>query len=209
MIIFSHTLFYLLLCTWLFLCTVVALPSLILPSSVLEHVVRFWAKGTMHLSKLFLGIDYTVLGTSNIPPKGPFIVACKHQSAWETISLLIILKNPAFVLKHSLVKIPAIGLFIKKLNMIPVYRGKKNNSFLEKARAESAKSRPIVIFPEGTRTTPGQRRRYFRGVFALYKDLHISVVPVALNSGIFWPRRNLLKKKGTISIDFMQAIPPG
>jgi 1-acyl-sn-glycerol-3-phosphate acyltransferase len=209
MIVIFHILFYLLIYILLVLYFVVALPFLLFSSNAIEYAAHFWAKSMMALAKIFLGIDYAVSGTHNVLLKSPFILACKHQSAWETVSLFAILKNPAFVLKNSLLNVPIVGFVLKKLNMIPVYRGKKNIHFLEKARIISAENRPIVIFPEGTRATPGQPHRYFRGVFALYKDLQIPVVPAALNSGIFWPRRRFLKKKGTINVDFMAPIPPG
>lgn len=191
------------------MCSVVGIPSLILPSKVLECIVRFWAKGMMKIVKFFLRIDYVVSGRENIPQDAAFIVACKHQSVWETISLLDILHNPTFVLKHSLINVPIIGLFMKKLNMIAVNRGKKNKDFLYQSRATSHKKRPIVIFPEGTRTHPGQRTRYFRGVFALYNSLQVPVVPTALNSGVFWPRRCFMKKGGTITIAFLEPTVPG
>ena len=209
MTILTHALFYLLTCLWTITGMIVGFPALIMPQIVLINIVRFWAKGMMWLSKVFLGLDYHVLGKKNISLQGPCIVACKHQSTWETISLLVILKNPAFVLKHSLVKVPIVGLFIKKLNMIPVHREGKNSHFLDSAQqAALIQKRPIVIFPQGTRVTPGQHRRYFRGVFNLYQNLDIPVIPTALNSGVFWPRRRLLKKKGIITLEFLQPILP-
>lgn len=201
--------FYISTCLWTIIGMMFGFLALILPTVVLMNIVRVWAKGMMRLSKLFLGIDYQVLGQKNLPLQGPFIVACKHQSTWETISLLVILKNPVFVLKHSLTKVPIIGLFIKKLNMIPVHRGGENSHFLESARkAALTQKRPIVIFPQGTRVMPGQHHRYFRGVFNLYQSLHVPVIPAALNSGIFWPRRRFLKQKGMITIEFLQPILP-
>jgi 1-acyl-sn-glycerol-3-phosphate acyltransferase len=136
----------------------------------------------------------------------------KHQSAWETIALWVLLKNPAIVLKQSLARIPVFGWYMQRGGAIIIDREagpKALRPMLAAARSAIADGRPIAIFPEGTRTPLAARRSYHPGVAALYMQLDLPVVPVALNSGLFWGRRSLLKQSGTILIEFLAPIEPG
>ncbi len=170
---------------------------------------RVWAHGMLAATHHLLGINYRVTGLENMPENTPFVVACKHQSMWETIALLTMVRNPVFVLKHSLMTIPFFGRALKKTGMIPVVRGRQNKHFIEKAHHAIQSNNTIIIFPEGRRTPPGEKTRYFKGIFYIYHHCSIPVIPVALNSGIFWPRRTFFKRKGTITVSFLQAIDVG
>jgi 1-acyl-sn-glycerol-3-phosphate acyltransferase len=124
----------------------------------------------------------------------------------------LLLDEPAYVLKRELMSVPLFGAYLKRCGMIAVDRqggGPALKRMLAAARAAAADGRPILIYPEGTRTAPGQRRPYHPGVAALYGDLGLPVVPVALNSGLFWGRRSFRKRSGTITIEFLAPIAPG
>ncbi|MGL5784299.1 MAG: lysophospholipid acyltransferase family protein [Alphaproteobacteria bacterium] len=167
------------------------------------------------MAQLILGISYKVQGLEHIPhhEKG-IIIACKHQSVWETIVFSALFEDPAIVLKNSLMHVPFVGLLLKKLEMIPVVRSgrqslKAFSLMFQKAEKAIAQKRPIIIFPEGTRTLPGAPSTYHPGVYSLYHRLQIPVVPAGLNSGFFWERRKFCKKPGTIFLIFAPPILPG
>ena len=166
----------------------------------------------LSLASFFLGIRHRIQGQEFLPAKGPYILACKHQSTWDTFIFNILVDNPAFFLKKELLAIPFIGWFLWKMDMIAISRSKSNNNkgnFIERARKQAVvNQRPIVIFPEGTRTAPGTTKRYHHGVYALYKSLNIPVIPVALNAGVFWPRRQFFKLPGTIDLVMMAPLDP-
>ena len=150
-------------------------------------------------------------GKENIP-LGPCIVAGKHQSLWETFAILPLLDDPAVVLKKELTWIPFYGWFIHKFRMIAVERTAGSQALrgmLVRAGMEVAAGRQIVIMPEGTRRGPDDPPAYKPGAAALYSRLNIPCVPFALNSGLFWPRREFLRQPGTIVISFLESIPPG
>jgi len=185
--------------------------TVLLPRPGMMAAIR-WFLGTLaFLERVILGLRYEVRGRQNLPD-GPFLVAAKHQSAWETTKLLLLFDDPAIVLKRELTKVPVWGLFARKAELIPVDRGARGRavaSLLEGARKVVAKGRPIVIFPQGTRTAPGVYHNYRIGVGVLYDQLHLPIVPMALNSGLFWPRRAFIKRPGTIVVEFLPPIQPG
>ncbi len=194
-----------------FLCIAAAWVAL-LPRPSMMAVVRWYLGTVAFLERVVLGLRYEVRGLPHLPAGGSFLVAAKHQSAWETMKLHLLLNDPAVVLKTELTKIPVWGLFARKTEMIPVDRGARGravNSLLEGARKVMAKGRPIVIFPQGTRTAPGVYHNYRIGVGVLYEQLHLPIVPMALNSGLYWPRRAFFKKPGTIVVEFLPPIQPG
>ncbi len=164
------------------------------------------------LERTVLNLDYDVIGLDRVP-EGPVIIAAKHQSAWETMKLHLILHDdPTVVLKRELMQLPFWGWYARKAEMIPVDRGAGAAavaSMLAGGQKAVAGGRKIVIFPQGTRTAPGAWRRYRPGVAALYEHLGLPVVPVALNSGMFWGRRRFLKSAGRVTVEFLEPIPPG
>ena len=152
-----------------------------------------------------------VRGLENLPPN-PVLIASKHQSAWETFAFPAILQDPALVLKEELLSIPIYGAFCKKFEMIPIRRDRAAvalKDMIKEAEIRKAQNREIIIFPEGTRQKPGAPARYKPGVIKLYESLNIPCVPVALNSGAFWPSKSWRREQGTIIIEFLPAIPPG
>ncbi len=196
---------------WTALACVVALPTLALPRGVLVRLARLWARGIVLLLAALLDLRHEVRG--DIPhPKGGAIYAFKHQSAWDTLLLPLLLRDPAIVLKKELILIPLFGWYLAKTGQIAIDRRGGAAALKRMVRAAkrcSQAGRPLVIFPEGTRTAAGQHRPYLPGVAALYGQLALPVVPVALNSGLFWPRRSFLKRPGLMTVEFLPAIEPG
>jgi len=173
--------------------------------------VRMWV-GTNHaLLRLICGTRVEFAGLENIP-KGALLIASKHQSAWETFALLPLFDDPAFILKRELMSIPVFGWFVAKARMIPVDRGggmSALKAMTRTARAEVEGGRQVLIFPEGTRRAPGAPPDYKFGVSHLYSALEVPCLPIALNSGLYWPRRAITKRAGTIRVEILPPIPPG
>ena len=190
----------------------VGLPLLAMPWRWTMIYSRFWTQLVLFGLKLICRLDYRIVGRDRLPD-GPCLVACKHQSAWETLVLPnIALHFASCVMKRELLLLPVFGWYLKHSGQIPIDRrggAKALKDMLAKAKAIVEDDRPIVIFPEGTRTAPGKQRPYHVGVAALYKSLKVPVVPVALNSGLFWGRQAFYKRPGTITMEFLPAIQPG
>jgi len=158
-----------------------------------------------------VGLRHEVRGRANAP-EGPAIYAVKHQSAWETIAFALLIPEFAGVYKRELMFIPVYGWYMWRAAMIPIDRGAGAGALramLRRARAAAAEGRSIVVMPEGTRMAPGAHRPYHSGVAALYRDLALPVVPVALNSGHYWGRRAFVKRPGTIVFELLEPIAPG
>jgi 1-acyl-sn-glycerol-3-phosphate acyltransferase len=169
------------------------------------------ARTELYLLKLIVGTRFEARGLEKLP-LGACLVASKHQSAWETFGLIPLFRDPALLMKRELFWIPFHGWFSRKFDMIPVDRDKGPTALrrmLRQARKRADAGREIIIFPEGTRRPPGAPPDYKTGVFLLYEALGIPCVPVALNSGLFWPRRSLARYPGTIVVEFLDPIRPG
>ncbi len=161
-------------------------------------------------SRVICGLDYKIIGLENVPA-GACVLASKHQSAWDTIVFSTLYPDCSYVLKHELTKVPIYGTFIRKLGMISIDRNRGRKAILdlrEQAHKIVNQDRKIIIFPEGTRTTPDDPKPYQKGVLSLYKDFNCPVIPVALNSGLFWGRRSWIKWPGEITLEFLPPCPP-
>ncbi|WP_421725732.1 lysophospholipid acyltransferase family protein [Bauldia sp.] len=188
-----------------------AVPFLLMKQKTGIDFARAWGRLCILLARWLAGIRLEIRGQENIP-EGGAIVAAKHQSAYETFALLPPLSFPTFVLKRELTWIPLFGLYTITSGMIHVRRGGGSaalRALVERAKQEIAKRRQIVIFPEGTRRAPTAPPDYHYGVARMYKSLDVPVVPVALNSGVYWPRRRFLRYPGTIVFEFLPPIEPG
>jgi 1-acyl-sn-glycerol-3-phosphate acyltransferase len=202
-----NALFYLNTAVWL----VIALPTFFLPYRAIIWIAKTWGRCNLVLLRVVAGIDYEIRGHEKIP-QGPLIVAAKHQSAWETFSLLHLFDNPFFIVKRELQWIPIFGWLMIKGRMVPVDRGARSkalNAMTERAGIELAKGRQLIIFPEGTRRPAGAEPRYKYGVAQLYAAESVLCVPIALNSGLFWPRRSILLHPGTVLVEVLDPIAPG
>ena len=188
-----------------------ALPTILLPRSFLLGVLRRYSRSSLWLLRVTCGVTVEWRGREKIP-EGACIVACKHQSFWETFALFEVLRDPTYVLKRELMWLPLFGWLARKARMIPIDRGARVTSLARMTaatRREIADARQIVIFPEGTRQAPGAAPRYMPGVAYLYSEIGLPCVPVALNSGLYWPRRSLLRFPGTVLVEVLDPIPPG
>lgn len=182
-----------------------------LPRRWMQRLVRLWGQGTQVGMKVFAGLNYRVAGVENVPD-GPCIIASKHQSAWDTLIFHVLLPDPCFVVKKELTRIPFWGLGFRKAGSIPVDReggARALKQMTADARAALERGSQLVIFPEGTRTAPGDQAPYHPGTAAIYRGAAVPVVPVALNSGLFWGRLSFLKRPGTITLRYMEPISPG
>jgi len=189
----------------------VALPTILLPRRFLLGVLRRYSRSSLWLLRVTCGVTVEWRGREKIP-EGACIVACKHQSFWETFALFEVLRDPTYVLKRELMWLPLFGWLARKARMIPIDRGARVTSLARMTaatRREIADARQIVIFPEGTRQAPGAAPRYMPGVAYLYSEIGLPCVPVALNSGLYWPRRSLLRFPGTVLVEVLDPIPPG
>ncbi|MCB1487795.1 MAG: 1-acyl-sn-glycerol-3-phosphate acyltransferase [Bauldia sp.] len=186
-------------------------PFLLFPQRVGVAYTQLWGRVCIALARVLAGIRLEIRGRENIPA-GAAIVAAKHQSAYETFALGVPLTQPTYVIKQELKRIPLYGFYTSAAGMIHVDRSggaPALRTLVERSREEAAKGRPIIIFPEGTRRAPGAEPDYHPGVSFMYKSLDLPVVPVALNSGLFWPRRRFMRYPGTIVIEFLPVIEPG
>lgn len=171
----------------------------------LHAIVSVW------LLRVIAGTRLEVRGREKLP-KGAYLVVSKHQSAWDTFGLVPLFRDPAIVLKDELKWIPFYGWFCVKFEHILVKRDKAAKALkqmIADAQSRAAQGREIVIFPEGTRQAPGAPPDYKPGYVALYEALELPCVPLALNSGLFWPRRQLVRHPGTIVVEFLDPIPAG
>lgn len=203
-----NLLFYLSTALWL----LIALPTFFLPYRAIIVIAKAWGRTNLILLRVVAGIDYEIRGREKIP-QGPIIVAAKHQSAWETFSLLHLFENPVFILKRELQWVPIFGWLTIKGRMVPVDRSKGSQAIpamIERARIELADSRQLIIFPEGTRRPAGAEPRYKYGVALLYGAEGVPCIPIALNSGLFWPRRSITRmRQGKVLVEVLDPIPPG
>lgn len=187
------------------------LPLLLLPRQVTVRAMHIWARLTIGGLAVICGTKFEVRGREHVPDT-PVLVASKHQSMWDTIIFLTLFDNPAIVLKQELLWIPLYGWFAQKVGMIAVNRGahaKALKKMIADGRDCLGGGRSIVIFPEGTRKAPGATPDYKPGIAALYTHLDHPCVPVAVNSGLFWPRRKMLRLPGTIVLEYLPPIPAG
>jgi 1-acyl-sn-glycerol-3-phosphate acyltransferase len=184
-----------------------ALPLLLLPRRAMLVAAQCWSGLLIWGLGPLAGLKLEVRGDI---PSGAVLVACKHMSMWDTLAMLYILPDPAIVLKRELLKIPFYGWYARKAAMISVDRSAGASALrkmTEAAKKALADGREIVIFPEGTRKSPGAEPDYKPGVAALYAQLQVPCVPVALNSGLFWT--GFKKNEGRIVVEFLPPIPAG
>ena len=211
MIVIRSLLFNLAFYLWTAFMAILWLPALLGPRIWTARGQTIWAKGVMGLMRALAGIRIEIRGRENLP-EGAALVASKHQSAWDTIIYHIVLDDPAVAMKRELFWIPVYGWYADKVRMVPIDRRggpKAVRAMIRASQAAAKAGRPIVVFPEGTRVTPGLRAPYRPGIGGLYTQLNLPVVPVALNSGLFWPRRKFLRRPGTIVLEFLPTIAPG
>lgn len=186
-------------------------PLLFAPRSWAMAGLRLHGLTCIWLLRVITGTRMEVRGCEHLPA-GACIVAAKHQSAWDTFALVPLFRDPAIVLKSELTLIPVYGSFCRKFEHIIVSRERAAvalKAMLATSKARAAEGREILIFPEGTRSPPGSPPDYKPGIVALYESLELPCIPLALNSGLYWPRRSIMRYPGTIVVEFLEPIPPG
>ncbi len=199
--------FYLNLTFWVLL----GIPTYIMPRWGIMNIAKYWGRTSIWLMRIICNTRVEYRGMENIT-QGPLLVAPKHQSTWETFALLQFFDEPLYILKRELRWIPLFGWYLVKSNMIGVKRGAGGRTLKEmarRAREEVLRGRQLIIFPEGTRRAVGAPPNYKFGVSQIYVDCGVTCLPVALNSGLFWPRRTFLRYPGTLVVEFLDPIPPG
>lgn len=202
-----NLLFYLVLFAYL----IVALPTLLLPRGALLWLVKNWVQTNLWMLQTICDLRYDFIGLEKVPA-GAVLISSKHQSLWETFALISVFSDPAYILKRELMWIPFFGWCAWKADMIPVDRGARSQALAamtELAKVETGRGRQIIIFPEGTRRAPGAEPKYKFGVVHLYAELGVPCLPVALNSGLFWPRRSFRRYPGTIRVEILDPIAAG
>src|SRR5712691_1948679 len=186
-------------------------PILLLPRRAVVAWAKFWIRFCLWWLRITVGLTHRLSGLENLPA-GPVIIASKHQSSWETLAYTLLFSDAAIVLKRELLFIPVVGWAMARAGNIAVERGDGAaalRGLVRQAKAVIAEGRSILIFPEGTRVAVGDERPYHVGTAALYRQLGVPVVPVALNSGLFWGRRQFIKWPGVIDVEVLPAIAPG
>ncbi len=186
-------------------------PLLAAPRAVIRRYLRGWARTVIWLLRAICGVRVELRGMERIP-QGGCVLAAKHQSAFDTAIWLACLPDAAYVLKRELLAIPVYGWLARKSRMIPVDRnggGAALRAMLRQAVEAVAAGRQVVIFPEGTRTAPGERVPYQPGVVAIAAATSAPVLPVATDSGRIWGRRAFRKHPGVIRVSVLPPLPPG
>jgi len=202
-----NVLFYALLVFWL----IVAIPTFLMPRWAILSIAKYWARSSIWLLRVICNTKVEYRGTDKIP-EGPLIVASKHQSMWETFALMPFFEQPLYILKRELTWIPFFGWYLMKADMIGIDRDAGARSLKDMARraAEAVRrGRQLIIFPEGTRRPVDAEPQYKSGIGMIYVDCGVTCLPVALNSGLFWPRRTFMRYPGTLVVEFLDPLPPG
>ena len=193
---------------------VVLLPTLFLPRNVFLGVVIGFCRSTAFLEKYILGLTYEIRGQEHLPSSGAYIVAAKHQSAYETLKLHLLFNDPAVVLKKELLRIPLWGKYLAKSDVIAIDRSSPKiaiKSIQDGAKHVAEQGRPIVIFPQGTRVAmhiSAKEKPYKVGIVRMQDATALPIIPMALNTGVFYPRQKWCKKPGRVIFEFMPPIMP-
>lgn len=194
---------------WCLVFCVLFLPFLLFPLNAIRKISHIWAGTVLAFAKIVIKLNFEVRGMHNIPTDTPVIFASKHQSSWEIFAFPFLIDNITAFVKKELIYIPILGLFLKKFKTISVDRNNPKKNWLDIALDNVNNGTSILIFPEGTRVGINEAKIYKSGVYRLYEASSVPVIPVALNSGIFWPRRRFIKRPGKVIIEFLPMIKSG
>lgn len=189
----------------------ICLPLIIFSRRAAVGAVRLWIKNTRLALRLICGVTTEIRGVENIPD-GPLIWASKHQSMYDAFVPWLVLDHPAIIIKKELLWYPVFGWYAWRTDMIAIDRAGGSKTLLnmiEASRKRMKEGRQLLIFPEGTRQLPGATPKYRPGVFGLYHELDVPVVPVATNIGLCWPRHGVRRRAGTVVIEILPPIETG
>ncbi|MBI1326754.1 MAG: DUF2125 domain-containing protein [Alphaproteobacteria bacterium] len=195
--------------------SLIYLPALFMPKKIYIVLLHIYFWSLWQIEKYILGLDFEVRGRENIPTQGAYLVAAKHQSAYETLKLHLLFGDPAVILKRELYHIPLWGWHAAKSDMIAIDRSRHKEAIkmiINGAQEKLSAGRPVVIFPQGTRVsvdTTIKEKPYKSGIMRIYEASNVPLVPMALNTGLYWPRNSFFKKPGKIILSIMPPIPAG
>ncbi len=188
---------------------VVFLPWTIVSRRGAMAAAHTWAATVIWMVRVIVGLRVEIRGN---PPTDEVLVAAKHQSFLDAIVIYHAMPHAKFIMKHLLIWTPIVGQYTLRLGFVPVNRGKRGQAIkkmIEDVKSGRAEPGQLVIYPQGTRVAPGEKRPYKVGTGVLYRDLAQDCVPVATNAGCFWPKRGFMRRPGTVVFDFMPRIPAG
>ena len=195
------------------LISIIFIPTFFLPQKIVligGRIMGYWSAFCL---KVFLSTRIVIRGTENILKDEKFFIACSHQSMFETFYLQTIFNSPVFILKKELLNIPVFGWYLRKIGSISIKRDKvtkENLGFFEEIKEIIDKSdRPIIIFPQATRVLPNERPPFKKGASKIYEELKIFCQPVAINSGLVWPKKGKKISNKEITISILKPINPG
>lgn len=215
MIFLRSTLFNILFFGITAVMALITLPTTWMRRETTMKTVHLWVRTVYMLEKHILGLNYEVRGWEHVPQGQAFLLAAKHESAYETFKLHILFDDPAIVLKRELLRVPLWGSFIRRIDPIAIDRSSQKKaikSLMSELERVKARNRPIVVFPQGTRVKPETttvEKPYKAGIARMQESSGLPIVPMALNSGSFWPKMSWIKKPGTVVFQFLPPIPPG
>ena len=190
---------------------IAGLPALAGGRPAVFKLARTWSKTSLWLLDKICGAKVEFRGVERIP-SGPVLLAAKHQSALETFALVHQIPDFSFILKRELLRLPLFGWYLRRAEQIAIDRTSGRaalDQVVERAKALFAEGRSVFIFPEGTRRAVGAPPSYKMGVAHIYDATGATCLPVALNTGVCWPRRSFVKRPGRVVIEFLDPIPPG
>lgn len=184
------------------------------PRKCAEYVSLVYGGYIRLIEKYIMGLELEIRGMEHVPQDRPYIIAAKHQSAFETLKIPFMkeFRYPVIVLKKELTRLPLWGLYPQRMGQIAIDRAAGMESIkamIAGCRKALQDGRSIIIFPQGTRVAPDAQKPYKSGLARIYKDLNVPIVPMALNSGVYWGRNAFFKKSGKVIFEFLPAIPPG
>ena len=193
--------------------SLIFLPSFFLPRQITLFGGKLMGYWTSFCLKFILSVKISIKGKENIIKNEKFFIAASHQSMFETFYLQTIFNYPIFILKRELLSIPIFGWYLKKIGSISIKRDKvtKDNLgfFNDISQIINNSSRPLIIFPQGTRVAPEERPLFKKGASRIYEELNIKCQPVAINSGYVWPKEGYKNSKKSITISILKPIPSG
>lgn len=194
---------------------VILVPALLLPRKVTLYTVTFYLWLSTQVEKYIVGLTFEVRGREHLPKGTSYFAASKHQSTYETMKMFHLFGDPAIILKKELMRVPLWGWHAWKLKFIFIDRkdrGGSMASIIKGAQRIKASGRPIIIFPQGTRVRVNETAKdkpYKGGIIKMYEATNLPIVPLAMNTGLFWPRGSFLKYPGHVVFEFLPPIPPG